>query len=376
VWTDVSAYAMRNPPTRIRRGFSRDLQSWTAGTCSFTLDNTDGRFSPTNMSGPYVSAGLTEIRPWRPVYIYATYDSETYPLFRGYALTWDEGWMKGVDAATVTVECTDELGSLARYDGFEQSPAGAGDTSGERVHRVLDNAGHTGSRNVDVGQFTMQATTLAQNAVSDLKLTADSEAGFLWIDADGTVVFGDQLALFNSPRSSTSQASYSDDGSGLAYYDLDVSYDGDHTANVVSFARAGGTEQTVSDTDSRALYRDKRYSRTDLICESDAQALALAQLHLELYGHPELRFDSMKVKPAYEPTVLYPEVLGRKILDRLTVARTPPGGDPISRAVFVSGVEHSIGDEWFTGFWFSSAEAFASAGETWDSAVWNVSAWS
>src|SRR5437868_658471 len=64
VWTDVTAY-LRGIQTS--RSFDRNLAAWQAGTASFVLANIDGRFSPSNMASPYVTGGITGVRPWRPV---------------------------------------------------------------------------------------------------------------------------------------------------------------------------------------------------------------------------------------------------------------------------------------------------------------------
>lgn len=193
VWTDISEF-VRSVSTR--RAFSRDLQAWEAGTCTLDLNNFDARFSPSNLSGPYSSGGITQIRPWRPIRITASYAGISYPVFRGYALAWSEYYEQPSPfggGAYCSVPCIDELGSLARFDGLAQPAVGAGETTGKRMHRVLDNAGHKGTRNIDDGHVTVQATTLAADAVTELKLTADSEGGALWIEADGTVTAGDQL---------------------------------------------------------------------------------------------------------------------------------------------------------------------------------------
>lgn len=373
-WTDVSAYLLHENGINVDRAFSRDLQGWNPGTCSFVLNNTDGRFSPTNLSGPYVTAGVTEVRPWRPVRIRATHVSSgvTYDVFRGYILSWGEVWERGANLAQTTVSCVDELASLGRFDGFEQAAVGSGDTFGARMHRILNNAGHVGDRNIDVGSHTFQSTTLAGNAVTELKLTADSEGGTLWIDADGTVVGEGQESVLSDSRSNTVQWVLSDSpGAGeYPYRDVDLAYDGDLVENVVSLARSGGTEQSASDLDSRALYGDKRYSRSDLVCSNDTQVAALATLRLLRHVDPELRMTAVHVKAPRSDTDLFPLILGAKPLDRLRVERTPPGGDAINQQVFVSGIHHRIDTvSWATKFDTSSTTGYPADSEM---GIWGV----
>jgi hypothetical protein len=377
VWTDISEW-VRSVLTS--RGFSRDVAAWEAGAATIVLANSDGRFSPANLTGPYVTSGVTGIRPWRPVRVRATYNSITYDVFSGYALAWQESWEGGggtdrTGDAVVTVPCADELARLSGYDGYEQPPAGGGETAGQRIHRILNTAGHTGNRAVDPGRQTMQATTLAANTTTELKLTADSEGGALYIAADGTVVFENQYALMENTRSNTVQATWGDGPGELAYDEPVVSYDGDLVANIASFAAVGSTAQIATDNTSRALYGDRTEVRTDLICETDAQALALATWHVQRYKDPELRVEGITVRPRNRPALLFPQVLGRQVRDLMRVVRRPPGDHTITRDVFVSGITHTItGGTWVTAFELWSASPYTIyATSLWDAATWDSS---
>jgi hypothetical protein len=379
-WVDVSAY-VRSVSTS--RGFSRDLQAWEAGTASVVLDNRDGRFSPANLAGPYVTAGVTQVRPWRPIRITATYAGTTFPIYRGYVQAWVEGYVIGptnsVDAIS-TVSCVDELAALARFDGAEQGSVGAGETTGRRIHRILDSAGHTGDRAIDDGVHTVQATTLAQDAVTEMKLVADSEGGALWIDADGTVMFVDQLALIEDPRSNTVQATYGDGGgSEIAYSDIELAYDGSLLANIATLSRSGGTAQTSADAASRALYGDARYARSDLVCETDAQVDTLADIWVARYSQPEQRVTRITLSPRRDPATMYPDLLGRKIRDLVRVKRRPPGSYTITRDVYVAGISHQITAEpkaWTTTLDLWSATPWTEFSTSlWDTGLWDSALW-
>lgn len=377
VWTDVTAYVRQVDTSR---SFSRGIRSWESGTATVVLDNRDGRFSPANLSGPYVSSGVTQIRPLRPLRIYATYASVVYPIYRGYVQEWQESWtVAAVEAgdAIVTLPCADELSRLAAVDGMEVTPVGAGDTAGQRIHRILDAAGHTGERSVDVGEHTMQATDLSADIVSELQLTTDSEGGAIYIDAAGTVVFAGKDALIEDTRSVTSQATFGDSGSELPYADIELAYDSDLLVNYVSYQREGGAAQNVYDSTSRALYGDRRDTRTDLICETDGQVLALAQWTVAQYKDPELRVTRIAVKPRTDPADLFPQVLGREVRDMVTVLRRPPGGHTIERDCHIAGVSHAItAADWVTTWDLWSASLYAQyAGSRWDSGEFDEALW-
>jgi hypothetical protein len=377
LWTDVSRY-LRGPGGAVsissQRGFSRGLQGWDVGRASVRLGNRDRRFSPSNLSGPYVSAGVTGVRPWRPFRLSATYGGTRYPMYTGYGTDVQETWLPGMADAYVTVPCEDEWARLGAVDGFAQSPVGAGEMSGPRVHRILDAAGYTGMRAIDIGQVTMQATDLSDSIVQALNVTADSEGGAVFIDADGTVIYERQSALVDNMRSNTVQATFGG-GSGpeLPCWDIAVAYNGDLVRNIASYTRIGGTAQTFADNTSRALYGDRRDSRPDLICETDAQALALAQWRVVQYAQPELRVTQIVVKPRTAPATLFPQVLGRRVRDLIQVVVRPLGGGTIVQNCHIAGIAHAItGDDWVTTFALWSATAYQAVGR-WDSATWDSS---
>jgi hypothetical protein len=79
-WTDISqwvtAFTVSRPSTRLQG----PLYNFQAGTASVTLDNSDGRFDPDNLSGPYVSAGITQLAAMVPVRIRAAFMAVPYAL--------------------------------------------------------------------------------------------------------------------------------------------------------------------------------------------------------------------------------------------------------------------------------------------------------
>lgn len=379
-WTEFSARL--RPVLTIDRSFGQDWV-WRSGSAQVVLRNDDADLSPANLSGSYVTAGVTQIRPGREARLSATYNGVTYPLYRGYAEDWIEGWVGGVDAgATMTIPMLDEWDRLGRFDGTETTPAGAGETSGARVHRILDAAGHVGSRAVDVGVITCLDTDLSRTATAELKLVADSEGGAVYVGPSNEVMFGDRQSLLDNPRAATVQAVFGDGSGGpdeLPCTDQRLTYKSDLVRNMVSYQRVGGTRQARIDDTSRALYQDRRDTRTDLICETDGQVDTLAQWTLARTKEPEYRFTSVTIKPRSNPAVLFPVALGTQLRDLVTVRRRVVNDTLlIERDCFVSGIHHEIRkDDWITTFDLVSASVFAAFRDSrWDTANWDEVVWS
>lgn len=372
-WTDITAWTRKFSSTR---KFSREVQAWEAGTASVVLDNRDGRFSMDKLSGPYVVAGVSGVRPWRPIRVRVTVAGVTYSIFRMYAKDWVEGYTKapaGQGDAWVTVPCADEMARLAAVNNPAAGSQGSGELFGPRLHRWLNAAGHTGERVIDEGSVTMQATTLANSTATGIRLTADSEGGAVWVEADGSVVGARQYALVEDTRSVESQATFGDATGEIPYADIELSSPGDQITNVVSYARVGGTAQVAADATSRALYGDRTDPRTDLLCETDAQTAKLAAWKVARFKVPERRVTAITIDPRRDD-VPWAVALGSRVRDLVTVVRRPPGGYTITQYCHIAGVRHDVSrnpERWRTTFYLSSATPYRQfASSRWDVGTW------
>lgn len=390
-WTNLADFTER---VSTRRGRTRALESFDAGRANVVLDNSDRRFDPTNVDGPYVIAGTSAIQPMRPVRVRAVYAGRSYPLFSGYADAWDIEW-DDPSMSFTTLTATDAFKVLADFDPLEVSPVGGGEDSGARVNRILDNASFaTEARAIDTGESTLQATNLSANALAELKLVADSERGQLYVDAEGKVTFKHRNARNTETTSVERQVLYGDDDSYLLveapesygygegpygggpyggtatfvsptgqvpYADLSISFDDELIRNRANVARVGGTAQVASDGDSIARYLTHTFTRTDLLLETDDEAAQYAAAIVAGYKDGELRFDRLVVEPDGDNT--WALALGLDIGHRIAIRRQPPGGgDVIERECFIEGIAHDIPSDGLWRISFDLSDASATTG--------------
>ena len=393
VWTDVTA-DVRSFSTSA--SFERQNQAFNASTARFTLDNRSGDYSPDNTASPYRVGGETTVGMWRKVRVSASYLPPAYPgaewifpIFCGYVRSWNEDFPEFARDAVVSVDCVDAFGKIAAFDGFEQSPVGAGELSGARIARILNNAGVKDlDRFLDAGTVTMQATTLAGNALTELKLVADSEGGAIWCGPNFDINFDNQYGLIEKARSNSQQIAFvgrsGDLGTGeLVYESIATAYDGDLVTNIAAFQRVGGTVQTADSPASRAVYGDRQQTRTDLVCQTDAQALKLARRTIALNQQAERRVESITFRPQGQPT---PESVEAAwfylaawlmLRSRVSVSMDTPAGTAFERSVFVSGISHNITPEsWTVGLQFSSATPLLGFFDSlWDTGLFSTASW-
>ncbi|WP_405149427.1 hypothetical protein OG589_14485 [Sphaerisporangium sp. NBC_01403] len=362
-WTDVTSWGKHGISTR--RGSSRvesPIIRYEAGTATVTLNNSDRRFDPTNLAGPYVGSGKSQVTPMRPIRIRATWASTTYDIFRGFVDIWDVDWVADI-YSEVTVRATDGFKVLRNKKRAAVTPVGAGEDSGARVTRILNSAGWpAGDRVIATGSSTLQATTLEGDALSELQATAESEIGELYIDGAGRVVFRSRSALLLDSRSTTVQATFGNPPTAAAPFETRLNTDDATFYNEVRAQRTGGAEFVTGDAASQAELLTRTFQASSLLLTSDTEVQSYAGWILYVSKDPEVRFDSIVIHAHADPANLFPQVLAREIGDRIQIVRRPPGGGAaITREVFIRGISHQTsGATWFTTWALQSATKYGS----------------
>lgn len=374
---DITSYVRSLSTTR---GRSRETDKVGTGSLQLTLSNGDSRFSPSNLSGPYVNSGISQIRPGVVFKVEATWAGVTYPVFYGTADEWQDSYpAMGRDGIT-TVTVYDALSTLASFDGLAQGFLGAGERAGARMARIATNAAFTGPLVLDTGMNTMQATTLDSNALTELQLTADSDGGVVFAGADGSLTFHDGNAPYGHARSNTSQFTFGPGSTEVNYEAVQPTYDSTLIYNTITYQRTGGTAYTTTAQDSISLYRKQSsLVKTGLVCSTDVQVGILAEQTLTKYRDAEYRIKSLTVQGAANPTVSWPKVLGAILCDRVTAKVTAPGSVNITAQLFIDGISHTIDSRsgWSTTFTFASAATSPDASRfgVFDTSLWDTGVW-
>lgn len=367
IWTDVTASVRK---WSVKRGASKgDDPTMRFDPATAVIEFNDGFrwFDPENLAGPYVVAGVTQVVPMRRVRIRAVWAGITYPLFYGYADDWRPDY-QGNSWTYTTLPATDASVLLAATNRAAVAAVGAGDDSGARADRILDSIGWSATdRAVTTGDTTLQETTLAGSALTELQLVQDTEQGEFYVDAAGKPTFRNRQAILSDTRSAVSQATFGDGGYAatgeIPFANAIQSTPGDTLVNSISAARVGGTEQVVEDALSVARFGTKPHSRNDLLMETDDAALQWANWLKYQYSEPARRFARLEFNtPTSEVAgAFWPAFLSREFGDRITVVRRPAGGgDPIERDCFVRGIEHSSdGVAWTSALVLQGADRYS-----------------
>lgn len=350
IWADRTTYVRE---FSIGSGATSTNIVWTtdAGTATVVFDNLTRLFDET---------AQTDIRPGRPLRIKATWNAVTYDLFRGTVQMWSAEYPGFAKDATVRAECADGIAQLANAQLANSTPA---ERTGYRIRRLANLVDWSPNlRDIDDGLSSMPAGKQTSSAWDSMQFAAVSEYGELYVAPDGKLTFRDRNALWTEARSQTSQATFGDSSGELKYSELEpVGADTSAIRNqiTISYNEQNGSV-TWSDGESVTTW-GVRDEQLQVSLTERSVASSYAKFLLTQFADPAFTFGSLTIVPRADPTNLWPQALGRKLGDRITIKLTPPGGGArITREVFIRSIEHSVrpGVDWVTKFGLSDATYF------------------
>lgn len=240
--------------------------------------------------------------------------------FYGYIDDWDLSYDIGGNN-TATIKASDGFGLLANQFIADQTmPI---ESSGLRILRLLSdpNINYPGpARSIQTGvKFLGTDVTSSDNALSYLQDIELSELGQLFVDKTGNLTFLDSSR--NNPKISDSKQTFSDDGTGIAFINLDVIYGSEQLTNTLTVTYPGGS---VTATNSTSV---DSYGVTSLAIETlnqnSTDAEYLAAYYTLRFGLPQYRVNAITVNVLSLSAANQTAVLGLELGDVVTVKFTP-----------------------------------------------------
>jgi hypothetical protein len=332
----------------VRRG-RRDVgDQFSAGTMTFTIRDVDGIFNPFDEDSPFFDTPQSKpgLAPMRKVQLirYDQTDSPEY-LFSGYVVNYDYNFaLGGLD--TVTVYCADQFYLLAQTYMNELNVTA--ETSGERIETVLDLPEidfPALQRNIAAGtvnlghdsHYTVPAGTNALQYITQINETA--EFGRVFMSRDGDITFQNRIGTTLSP----SVADFHDDGTGIKYDGLGISFEANEVVNRAVVTGLNGTSSIASNAGSIATYFIQNTSILNSLLH-EATAIATAATYL-LNPLPEPRFTSVETKFLMLTDAQKDTLATVDIGDTIAIEKTFPSGagtTQLAQELSVEGIEHYL----------------------------------
>lgn len=323
----------------VRRGRSRELERYQAGSSTVVLDNSGRKYDPA--AGTAITPFGASMRPRKAVSV----TTAGFPVFAGVVDDWDlEYRLNG-----------DHVASVKTVDGFvflanqEIEPhTTTPQTTGERIESILDRseiAWPAGRRDIDTGVATLQADAIGGtanpapvNALQYLQKIDEAEQGALFIGANGSLVFRDRPSL-----QILTNTVFADDGTGIPFTNIDASFGSEELRNRVTVTRLNGGTATAVNTASVTEYGAIDFEIRDTLLADDTQAQTLADVIVARYAEPLLRVNGIEVVLNVLSAQHVDEVLALDLGSLVQVKYTPSGiGETIDQFVRLDSIEHNI----------------------------------
>jgi hypothetical protein len=325
-FVDVTSYVR---DLSLRRGKNRDLDRFSAGSLSVTLNNQTRYFDP------FVAPDIDPI-PRIPIRMKYNGAVQYYGIVDDWNFAYDPG---GISYAQV--QATDELTKLARQTVLPTGSA-VEQFTGERVANVLDQSTvdwPADKRDIDTGNTNLLASNFAgENALEYLQLIETSEQGQLFIGKDGDLVFRSHA---DSTPTTAGLVTFADDGTGINYKQVFVNYGTELMVNRATVETPANTESS-DNSRSQTVYGVIAEEIKTLEIGS-ARAQELADYLVSKYADPEYRFEQILFDITSLPGGDVSTVMGLNIGDVVLVKFTPNDiGAAIEQYAQIIGIAHEV----------------------------------
>jgi len=320
----------------IKRGRNIMRDTYEAGTCIVRVLDPLSYFNPQNTASPYYGY----LTPLRKLRVSATVNGVGYFLFSGYTNNYKYTYPVNQDTGYVDIECTDafRLMQLANVTTVATTPSGQ--DTGTRIGKILDQVQWpTSMRSIDTGNTTCVADpATARTSLDALKNAEFSEQGAFYIRSDGTAVFKSRTNVIKAYGNTP--IAFNQTG-GIPYRNLQYAFDDKLIVNSAGMTRVGGTQQISENATSIAKYFPHQSNQSNLVCETDTDALNIARVYVSTRQETTIRIDSMVVD-LLDTSVPTATILNLDYFSNLAITNTQPDGSTIAKTLQCQGLAWDI----------------------------------
>jgi hypothetical protein len=345
VIVDVSAQTT-NISTRRGRNLLQD--NYESGQATIRVVDPNGDFNPQNTSSPYY--GL--LQPLRKIQASAIYGGVTYGLFGGYITEYRYTYPTGQETGYVTFVVYDAFRLMYNSNVTTVTGGTAGQTTAQRVQSILTMiAWPPAFTSIGTGATTCVADPGTTRTVLEAIQTAEfTEQGAFYIDENGVATFKGRQFVYDAQ--SASPTIFNQTGTGINYAGITFALDDKTIVNKATVTRIGGTAQTYSDATSIAQYFTRSITATDMLMQTDANALSLATAYVDSRKETSIRIETITLDlmtPSYSAGIT--AALSLDFFNTVDITNEQPGGSTIQKKLQIQGIAHTITpNTWVTTF--------------------------
>ena len=219
----------------------------------------------------------------------------------------------------------------------------AGQTTAQRVQSILSMiAWPPAFTSIGTGATTVQADPGTTRTVLEAIQTCEfTEQGAFYIDENGVATFKGRQFVYDAQ--SASPTIFNQTGTGINYAGITFALDDKTIVNKATVTRIGGTAQTYSDATSIAQYFTRSITATDMLMQTDANALSLATAYVQSRKDTSIRIETITLDlqtPSYSAGIT--AALSLDFFNTVDITNEQPGGSTIQKKLQVQGIAHNI----------------------------------
>jgi hypothetical protein len=321
---------------RIARGRNVMRDTYEAGTCTVRVIDQNGDFNPQNPASPYFGF----LTPLRKIRVAATTPTTQNFLFSGYVTDYKYTYPQGEELGYVDISCADAFRLFAMANVTTVASATAGQTTGTRIDKILDQVDFpTSMRIIDAGSTTVQVDpATARTSLSAIQVSEFTEQGAFYVRADGEVEFKDRSSVVGSLAPAPIEFNQT---TGIPYANLKFAFDDKLIINSATMTRLGGTQVTANNVDSIAKYFPHGMNVENLIAQSDAQVQDIADIYVATRAETTIRIDAMTID-LLDPNVPTDTIIGLDYFQNVKIDNIQPAGSVLTKTLQVQGLAWDI----------------------------------
>jgi hypothetical protein len=321
---------------KISRGRNIMRDTYEAGSCTVRVIDADGSFNPQNVNSIY----FPFLTPLRKIRVAATTATSQAFLFSGYVTDYKYTYPQGQELGYVDINCSDAFRLFAMANVNTVASATAGQTTGTRIEKILDQVDFPSSmRIIDAGSTTVQADpATTRSSLSAIQVAEFTEQGAFFVRADGEVEFKDRADVVGSLAPAPIEFNQT---TGIPYSDLKFAFDDKLIINNATMKRIDGTLVTATNNDSIAKYFPHGMNVENLIAQTDAQVQDIANIYCQTRAETTIRIDAMTVD-LLDPDVPTDTMIGLEYFDNLKITNVQPDGSTIVKTLQAQGLAWDI----------------------------------
>jgi hypothetical protein len=320
----------------IRRGRNIMRDQYEAGQATVRVLDPLSYFNPQNVNSPYYGY----LTPLRKLRVAATYAGTSYFLYSGYTTEYRYTYPQNQETGYVDIVCNDAFRLMQQAAITTVASATAGQDTGTRVSAILNQVNYPlNMRSIDTGNTTCVADPGTSRTSLDALLNAAySEQGAFFINSSGTAVFKNRTNTITS--ASATPIEFNQSG-GIPYKNLVFAFDDKLIINSASMTRVGGSAQLAENAASIVKYFSHQTNETNLIMQTDADALNVARIYVATRADTTIRIDAMTVD-LLDTAVPTGTMLGLEYFQPLKITNIQPDGSTIVKTLQCQGLDWNI----------------------------------